>query len=202
MNKKSSLKNFVKNIKIKFNIIRIPGIFGKQDNDTSFISKVISAISKNKVLNFNTNLREKRDYIYIDDLVKALKLIIDSKVSSGSYNLVSGKSYTIEAIIKKIEKIYKKKLKYKLSKKNGFDLVFSNKKIKKSIKKIKFNSLEKNIQLYKKKYDTCVIGYGPWAKKIIKILRKKDNSFNLVGICKKKRKKIKKINFFSQTLKR
>lgn len=190
------IKKFCIKHKIKFNIIRIPGIFGKQDNDTSFISKVISAISKNKVLNFNTNLREKRDYIYIDDLVKALKLIIDSNFLSGSYNLVSGKSYSIEAIVKKIEKIYKKKLKYKLSKKNGFNLVFSNKKIKKSIKKIKFNSLEKNIHLYKKKYDTCVIGYGPWAKKIIKILRKKDNSFNLVGICRKKKEKDHKNKFF------
>lgn len=56
------------------------------------------------------DIRPKRDYIYIEDLISLLKNILNVSDSEGIYNVGYGKSYSIYEIISVIEVILNKKL--------------------------------------------------------------------------------------------
>ena len=51
------------------------------------------------------DIRPKRDYLYIEDLISLLKNIINFSNSEGIYNVGSGKSYSISEIISIIDEI-------------------------------------------------------------------------------------------------
>ena len=56
------------------------------------------------------DIRPKRDYLYIEDLISLLKNILNVSNSEGIYNVGTGKSYSISEIISVIEVILNKKL--------------------------------------------------------------------------------------------
>ena len=108
----------------KFTCIRHSNVFGPFDKFDLNRSHFLGA-SITKVMNSNKNIvvwgngREKRDLLYIDDLVDFVKLSIkNQKEKFRIYNCGYGKSYSIEKIIKKIIKLSQKKIKieYDLSK--------------------------------------------------------------------------------------
>lgn len=101
----------------KFTCIRHSNIFGPFDkfdlNKSHFLGASIT-----KVMNASKEVivwgdgKEKRDILYIDDLVNFVKLSIQNqKKKFRIYNCGYGKSYSIENIIKKIIKISQKKIK-------------------------------------------------------------------------------------------
>jgi len=100
----------------KFTCIRHSNVFGPFDkfdlNKSHFLGASITKVmNASKKITVWGNGKEKRDLIYIDDLVNFVKLSIQNQKSNFRiYNCGSGKSYSIENIIKKIIKISKKKI--------------------------------------------------------------------------------------------
>ena len=101
----------------KFTCIRHSNVFGPFDkfdlNKSHFLGASITKVMKaSKDIVVWGNGKEKRDLLYIDDLVHFVKLSIQNqKKKFRIYNCGYGKSFSIEKIIKKIIKLSQKKIK-------------------------------------------------------------------------------------------
>ena len=142
-----ALKLFFKDYKEKLFILRLPGIYGINDNNTSIISKIISNITNHQSFNLTTDGRDLRDYIYVRDLSKIIYKIIKLKkinLQNNIINICSGETISINNLIKLIEKIHGNNLKIvkKEVKTNTTYIIF-----KKNIflKNQKFKKLKSNI---------------------------------------------------------
>ena len=99
-------------LKCPISIIRIPGVYGELDNN-----KTITIYDKGLVL---------RDYVYINDILKVIKYIIDSN-SNITINIATGKSISLINLIKLIENNLNKKAKINFlnSGHQQFDMTFN-----------------------------------------------------------------------------
>ena len=101
----------------KFTCIRHSNVFGPFDkfdlNKSHFLGASITKTMKaNKEIIVWGDGKEKRDLLYIDDLVNFVKLSIQKqKKHFRIYNCGFGRSFSVEKIIKKIIKLSKKKIK-------------------------------------------------------------------------------------------
>ena len=129
-------KIYAEKYKIEIIILRPFNIFGNLQKDNSLISNIIKSIKNNSYITI-INKNNKRDYLFIDDLIDAIIKLIDYKCKFEIFNIGSGKSYSFENIVQLFEKENKKKIKrkYKISKKNSIPKIQADiSKIKKEIK--------------------------------------------------------------------
>ena len=127
---------YAEKYKIEIIILRPFNIFGNLQKDNSLISNIIKSIKNNSHITI-INKNNKRDYLFIDDLIDAIIKLIDYKCKFEIFNIGSGKSYSFENIVQLFEKENKKKIKrkYKISKKNSIPKIQADiSKIKKEIK--------------------------------------------------------------------
>lgn len=92
--------------------LRFFTVYGPWGRPDMFIYKAIeSAFSGKKLFLFNDG-NNFRDFTYIDDIVTALNLVIDSdkKNENEIFNISNGKKYKIKQVIKIIESITKQKI--------------------------------------------------------------------------------------------
>ena len=90
-------------------ILRPFNVYGPYQNEIFLIPKLIKQILDNKkIVVFDT--LPKRDYIYIVDLIKAIKKSILYKGKSYIFNIGTGKSYSVLEVINTLQKIYKTNL--------------------------------------------------------------------------------------------
>jgi len=154
------------NSKTKFTALRHSNIYGPFDkfNNSSghFMSSIISKIhnSNNQLLEIWGDGYEKRDFLFIDDLVDGVDIVLKKQISNFEiFNLTYGKSYSIRNIIKKILKIssVKKELIFLKDKPTiKINILVNSKKISKQLnwkRKIKIDDgIKKSINWYKKEY--------------------------------------------------
>jgi len=129
-------KIYAKKYKIEIIILRPFNIFGNLQKDNSLISNIIKSIKNNSSITI-INKNNKRDYLFIDDLIDVIIKLIDYKCKFEIFNIGSGKSYSFENIVQLFEKENKIKIKrkYKISKKNNIPKIQADiTKIKKEIK--------------------------------------------------------------------
>ena len=145
-------------LKLSFNcplcIIRVPGVYGVNDNNKSVISSFINQIFYNKKINLYDGGEVLRDYVYVNDIVKIIKICIDKKISD-TFNFSTGKSYKIKEIINIIQKKFHKKAQLTNIKTNHlqFDLKFDVRKFNKLFPNFKVTDLKKGInEIIKQKY--------------------------------------------------
>ena len=133
-------------------ILRISNPYGANQSNymkQGFIGTAIKSVLANKKIDIWGDGSNIRDYIYIDDLTCLLEKAV-LNFSQGTFNVGSGKGYSVNEVIEQIKKIHKGKIKIKFSNHNDYD-------VKKSILDIsltnkKFNwkpktSLKQGIQL-------------------------------------------------------
>lgn len=94
--------------------IKLEHFFGPEDNETKFVIFIIlKLIQKTKYINL-TKGEQKRDFIYIDDVIDALEKIIlfSYKKKKGFYKfeIGTGKSTSIKKIVLLIKKLTKNKI--------------------------------------------------------------------------------------------
>ena len=87
--------------------LRVFNVYGQYQNKNFLIPKVIKQIKNNEEIKLN-DLRPKRDFLYIKDLVLLIENILISNSTSGVFNVGFGKSYSIEEIVKIISKLIQK----------------------------------------------------------------------------------------------
>ncbi len=103
--------NFYKSAyQVELIVLRLFNIFGPEQPDYFLISKIISQVIKDSAIKVNS-LSPKRDYLFIDDLISAIKKSIEYKGNEHIFNIGMGKSYSVEEIIKIVKKLSKSNLK-------------------------------------------------------------------------------------------
>lgn len=100
------LKHYKQKIKI-FNL-QIEHMYGKLDNETKFLPQIIKKLIKNENINLTPG-EQKRDLIYITDVVNAFSCIINNltKTKNGFYDfsIGSGKTVSIRLLVEMLKKI-------------------------------------------------------------------------------------------------
>ena len=141
-----TLKYFSKLYKFEYLILRIPGVYGKDNENSNIISKLVLASNKKYPFKKFTSGNEFRDYVYVNDVARSIYDLVKYKVKNLTINLITGKSYKINKIILFIKKNLNKKLYIKKSKSKDtnvhYNLHFDNKLIRKKIPSFKFCKLE------------------------------------------------------------
>ena len=79
--------------------MRLFNIYRDQNDQFSFIEKIIRAKKEDKKINFINNGNSIRDFIHVKDVAKIYKQFIEKKIDSGVYDLGTGSGYLIKDII-------------------------------------------------------------------------------------------------------
>ena len=150
--------------KFKIIIVRPSNLFGPYDKFDPVRSKVIPALirkfEKKKIVEVWGSGKDVKDFLYIDDFVRNLLLVIEKINKFTIINISSSNSVSLTQIIHILKKIYKKKNRKIILNKNKPSMIpfrkISNKKIKKLINfKIRFSlemGIKETIKWYKKNY--------------------------------------------------
>jgi len=109
-------KIFCNNKKIKYTILRLFNVYGKNDLTPHFIPSILKSANESNRLKVG-NIDTYRDYIYIEDAIDAIVKVILKGSDNSVYNIGTGKKYSGKEIIEIIKKISKKDLKIKRIKK-------------------------------------------------------------------------------------
>lgn len=105
---KSSLRYWIQKFDGSTNIvnIRIDHFYGPGDKSSKFINNMILSLLNNKKSIDFTKGDQERSFIYIDDVINAISLIIenlDDQKSYQEYNIAGKKSYSIKYIVERIK---------------------------------------------------------------------------------------------------
>ena len=159
---KNSLREWLtyrcKEKKIDFGWLRIFYVFGPGQRKKSLINYLCNSLKNNKKPIIN-NPFVFNDYIYIDDVIKAISRLMNKKLNHDIYDIGSGNLVSVWKICSFVEKIILKKNFYfkknkKMSTKKKF---YNNKKADLQNYKSKFKKI-KNLSIYEGLKKT--IGYN------------------------------------------
>lgn len=203
------LSNFCTKKNISFVNARLFNMYGNDDN-FSFISKLIRSFKENKSLVINNKGYSIRDFIHVNDIAKIYQILLKKKkYFFGSIDVGTGIGVKISDIINFVGK-KKIKIIYRKSKINEASNVLANiQSLKDEIGDFKFKSLEKfikfNLKIKNKKkinklsynnsnnliddiiHNPIVLGTGLLAKKFYrKQLENEKDIFCFIGKNKKK----------------
>lgn len=146
------LKQVCANNHIPLTILRLPGVYGINETNST-LGKIFNS-AKDGLVTIYGEGQDKRDFLFINDLYKIVDITIQKKYN-GILNVVSGRSYSILEIINEIRKTFKNtkivfsKEQANLRQKN---LSFNNNKLRLIIKEYKFLSTIDGIHYLIKNY--------------------------------------------------
>lgn len=120
----------------KLTILRPTIVYGKGDTHNSYgPNRFIKQLNNNSQIKIFGKGLDVRDHLFVEDLIKIISKAILNKIS-GKYNIASGKSIKFIDIIKKLQKITKRKINIDYIKVNNlptkryFDISQTKKKFK------------------------------------------------------------------------
>ncbi len=102
-------ESYSKQFDMDISIVRIFSVYGPGSGNHYVISNIISQLKNSNIIKLG-NLKSKRDFIFISDVVKAFEIILNNIQGLNIYNVGTGASYSIEKICKIIEKLLGKKI--------------------------------------------------------------------------------------------
>jgi len=150
LHRENLLKNFFYK---KLLILRSTLLYGKNDTHNSYgPNRFMRNLIKNETISLFGKGEERRDHVYIDDLIKIIYMSSQKKIT-GIINIVSSKIVSFYNLAIKIKKIKKNYLKIKFIKRNGpmhhLGLrQFDNYKLKKNFKSFNFSNMDNNLKKY------------------------------------------------------
>jgi len=147
------LKNMFKNYFRRSIIIRPHNVYGQDMGNEHFFPEIIKKItlSRNKTVNIQGTGNETRSFVHINDFLDGFELVLKKGKKNEIYNIGTDSEYKIIEVIKKIQKILRKKNKIAPGQiRNGSPLRRCP-----SIKKIKKLGYKPNISIEKGLIDVC-----------------------------------------------
>jgi nucleoside-diphosphate-sugar epimerase len=94
----SACRFYSDNFHVKITIFRPFNVYGPGQSDRFLVSEIVSKVLDPAIHTVEVmDLRPKRDYVYLDDFVRAMIMSLDGL--SGIYNIGSGVSNSVEEII-------------------------------------------------------------------------------------------------------
>lgn len=97
--------------------VRFGNVYGKGDlNFTRIIPGIMKSLVLNKVLAIRSNGKFIRDYVYVDDIVRALITISKNmkKVRGEAFNISSRENLSVIELLKLVSEILDQKIKYNI----------------------------------------------------------------------------------------
>lgn len=110
------LKLFCRKYGIRATVLRISNPYGillPSHRSNGLIGVVFSKLLQNETLNIIDSLHSVRDYIHLNDLTRAIQLVIQSPPKKGHvdiYNVSTGHGSSLKEILNHVEAITKKKI--------------------------------------------------------------------------------------------
>ena len=147
-NSERLVKKIFTEIKISFLIIRTPRIYGPGDSQLNYgPSMFVDKVKKNKPIVLWGDGSEKRNFLFIDDVINIINLLI-LKNYNGDVNICSDSNYSFKYLIKKLSIIEKKKIKIIKKKRSSkkIDRIMNNSYLKKIIGNYKFTSIDDGLK--------------------------------------------------------
>ena len=115
-------KKYEKIYKIPFIGVRLFTVYGEWGRPDMFIIKLLNTIKKNKTFYLNNSGNHKRDFTYINDVIKILIRLKSIKLNKDRiFNICGSNTVSIKIILKEIKK-YFPNIKIKNIKKNRADV--------------------------------------------------------------------------------
>lgn len=139
---------------LNYIILRPSNAYGKKQNiqgHQGLIAVTLGKLLQNKPIEIWGDGKIVRDYIYIDDLCRALVLLIKNRRWNNIYNVGSGKGTSVNEILGIIKKMIGINfiINYKENRKVDVPInILDNSKLKNSIPWGKLTSLEKGVKTY------------------------------------------------------
>lgn len=101
----------------EFIIFRVFNVYGPRQNNDFLIPTILRQLDEGKKELMLGDINEKRDYVYIDDVVNAFILAVEGKVHKGLflYNICTGIASSASQIVKIISKIKGVDIKVKIN---------------------------------------------------------------------------------------
>ena len=97
-------------------VLRLSNLYGPNKKN-GLILNILKAIKKNGTVSINHNGKQQRDYLFIEDAVDGIIKAIQCRLKKYNViNISSGKRYRSTEIIKLVQELSHKKLKFKLKK--------------------------------------------------------------------------------------
>lgn len=120
---------YARNYGLKYIILRPPNVYGP-GSDHGVIFNFAKAVTKKRQVVLEGDGTQKRDFLFVGDMVKAIAISISCNLENEVFNITSGKVYNLLAVVKVFEKVFDKKVKivYKDSIKSSKDVSADNQK--------------------------------------------------------------------------
>lgn len=90
-------------------IARLFSVYGPNSSSHLVVNSIINQLLKNKVIQLG-NVNSRRDFVYVTDVIQAIKIILKTIHGFNVYNVGTGKSYSILEICEILKKISKKNI--------------------------------------------------------------------------------------------
>jgi len=131
---------------IPFTVVRPGPIYGPGDTHQSPVQRfVVSAVQRETIKLIGTG-EEVRDFIYIDDVAQAIKIIAQKKLT-GAFNLVTAQSRTIKAIVEILEQLCGYPLETQsVAVNNDADIIYKEPRLLQYVPGFQFTSLEDGLR--------------------------------------------------------
>ncbi len=101
-------ESYAKTYGLNITILRFFSLYGPNAPKHNVVHNIISQYLTNSKIKIG-NLKPKRDFLYIDDAIRAIEIVNANQKGFQIFNVGSEKSFSIKTIYNKIEKIMKKK---------------------------------------------------------------------------------------------
>jgi len=102
-------ESYAKSYEMDVSIVRIFSVFGPHSSPHLIISQIFSQLQNSDIINLG-NLEAKRDFIFIDDVTKAIKIILEKSNGFNVYNIGTGVSHSIKSVFELIKNITNRNL--------------------------------------------------------------------------------------------
>jgi len=90
---------------LNYVILRLFSVYGPWQRPDMAISRFIEQISNGKKVFVHGDGSQSRDVTYVGDVVNAFKLSVDDKISGRTFDIASGKTYSVLTIVKEISNL-------------------------------------------------------------------------------------------------
>lgn len=89
---------------VKVSIIRPFNVYGAGQKETFLIPQIIKQAMTEKTIHV-MDMKPKRDYVYLEDLLEAIYLTIGKEWTLETFNIGSGQSFSVREVIDKVQEI-------------------------------------------------------------------------------------------------
>ena len=164
-------QSYSKSYNLKVGIIRCGNIFGPGDfNLKRLIPEVILSTLKKKNFVIRSNGKSTRDYVYVEDVVRAYILLMNKLLSSPvklrTYNVSSNFNYSVKDVVSIVLKF--------MNAKNLNPIIMNNSKQEINFQRLNYSKIIKELKWKPKiKIQEGIIDTINWYKKYYKYLKKK-----------------------------